>query len=611
MVRRLSIVTSSIVVLALVAGCSSGGGGGSGKRSSTGSAGSGTTGGASVGSTSSGSSGTPSTSGTPAVTIIAPARGEAIDGPQTVAVSLTATNTSTVELELNGTVVPATLSGTSVSATVTPKYGTNILSCKATSGTGESTYVAWSFIWAPAFLSATQLVPDAVQIFLTANGIASWTPVLNGLLGSSALLGQALAGQTFSVGGISIVVSQVNVVDPAVTFTPKNGSIGIGLDATDFDVTGTFGTSALGITTDGATIAFDLALSVNASHQIAADVQNANVTLVNPAISPAGLAFLVPFLEPALELALDTALPPAIEASLNGAFGTYGPFALYGLTASGEARPGSISQETRGEIFSADVNAQIAISTFPVPAPPSGYPGSASNPASSPPDYHTAPGAIVPADYDLVVSLSRDALNRGAFVAWQASPGVKIDQAFLQSLGISLPFALDASWLIPFFPVLPAPPAGQPVPITLEIMALQPATFDIPGVPSMLVVSQGEVHVSVTLEYPSGPLHVVTVALHGEIGASASIQNGFLQLTLGQPVQVSASLLDNPLGLRQVDIDSFLNSGVQLAVSFLGGLIPPIPVLGFLPLPAGIPSYTTLDVWEDGAAFDYLSIGFK
>ncbi len=614
--RRFAPVVAVVVTASLVAaaGCSGGGGGGGGGKKSSGgagaSAGSGTPGGSGGGSGSGSGSGmfTGTDTTPPSISNLSPGRGAFVSGSPAVTLSGNAQDgqSGLRSLEVNGAPVAVAANG-DWSVPVTLAFGTNLFTAKAVDNQGNSTYVSWACLYAPQFVPLSDLVPDAAGGRLSKDAIDLALPlVLNAMPGGGAL-GQALVGQTFNTGIFgSVQITAVNLPQqPSVSVAPKQGALDVSL------LIPVLGVDA--VTTNGATIEID-ATNVRAdlTVEIALD-QNRNFDVTVPSASVAfgtlsvtssdptiqsliqALGPSLPSLvAPLLASSLQSALPPALESALNGLGGPR-TVTFAGVSITVEGKPSAFSIDPGGITAGADGN--VTAGPVSALAPP---------PAPGSPSRSTGAGFPTPsARRDLSIFVSEAAFCRAHTAAWQAGAfAVRIDQQFLNQLGIALPFPLDASFLLPFFPALQAlATPGQPVPVALEVEALLPPVVEVSGAPSLLTLSWGEVHISVALDFGQGYQDVLTVNLAARVGLDATVSNGLIRFSLGQPASASASILANPLGLAQVDVDQFLAVLVPLALQYGGSALPPLPATG---LPFGV-QLQNVSVYQ-GNPPDYLVI---
>jgi hypothetical protein len=598
--RPITLVVAATVA-AIGAGCSGGGGGGAAGMTS------GASGvGASAGGTATGAS-TPFT-GTdttpPSYTIVAPARGGHVSGGSSTNIEGTATDTESgvQKVEINGQL--ATLAGSQWTIPATLATGTNTFTIRVTDNQGNVAHSSWSAVYSPGYLPANQAVPHCAAVRLSQNAVTRLVPVAMQTITQQGLLQGALANLGSLGGGIASV-SNLTFGNPTVQATLVQGGVRAVIDVPNLDAQITLSGTPMYIGADNVRI--DATLMISAQSGVFAVSMPSTPSVAFTNFRGPGGATLAPVFEAAVATAMQSALPGALQSALNGAAVaprsfTYGPF-----TATVDARPNSLAIDGSNLRASGDANVSL-VGTGPLAGTPRTAPGSFSRAGGlgAPPNFTTP--------HDVSLAIREDLVNRALFAAWQSGAGrVRIDQAFVNQALAQLPFpipfqvSLDISFLVPFFPALSTlNPSGGPMPIAFELDPVLPPIVTVQGAPSLLAASVGELQLKILVDLGSGFQDLLVLALHGQLGLSAQLQNGVsqLKLTIGQPVQLNASLLQNPLGLNAPDVDRFINTALPLVVQLAGGMIPPIPLP---PVPGGL-APRNVDMFQDGQNGDFLTI---
>lgn len=582
-----------VAALALDAGCAKSGGGGtssfSGRSSST-------SGGGSGGGTGGGtSSATGAASSLPAGTsfaIASPKRGDFLSGSAQITVT-GASAANVAKVEVNGQA--ATISSGSWSIAETLEFGINTFVVRASDAAGADVgHTSFSVMWSPSYASPTQDVADGLALRVSQGALNKIVPVAVQTLGSSGALQAAIQQAASTAGGGAFQIKSLTFGTPTVALTLVQGGIDASIDiptlSVDIDAFG------MSIPFTATNAHFDATLDVAVVNKAfvvtmpsAPTVQLTGFSSSNPLAST-----LQPAIEAALALAIQQVLPPAATAAMNGAVkpytATYGPF-----TATVDAKPSTLAIDPANLRGTADANVTVAVAGA---TPMTTAPGAPSRNGAT-----TAPPAFASA-HDVSLGVREDLLNRGLFAAWQ-SGGMKlhVDQAYLAKLGVSLPFPLDASFLVPFFPALASLGSG-PLPLAFELDPQLPGMVLTSGTPSLLTAELGELHMGIAVDTSSGSVPVLELAVHGKFGVTPAISGGALHVSLGAPTELEADLLANPLGLSAPDVDRFLQTALPLLVNLAGSNIPSIPLPA---LPGGFqPTNVTIGV--DGAGADFLTV---
>jgi hypothetical protein len=578
--------------LALLAGC--GGGGGSGRSSSslsqsqTGSStGGGTLGGSSTGggSTTGGAQGTGS-----AFAVTSPNRGDFLSGAAQITVSGT-TASNVAQVQVNGQT--ATISGGTWSIPATLAFGVNIFAASATDASGNDVgHTSFSVVYAQSYVSPAQDIEDALAMRVSQNALSKIVPLAVSTLNQSGALAAAVQ-QAAGAGVGGLTISQLNFGTPSVTVTLVQGGFDTTIDVQNVAVDATFAGTNFQFSATDARIDATLDVSVANGAFVVTMPTPPSVVLTGYSSS---LPLPVTIVEVALATAMQTALPPAVETALNGALKSYS--ATYGpLTLTVDAKPRSLAIDPTQAVGAADANVTVAVAGA---TPMTTAPGAPSRGGAT----TTPPSFTTP--HDLSFAIREDTLNRALFAAWQSGGmHIQIDQAWLTAHGVNLPVPLDASFLVPFFPALAnLKPGGGPMPIAFEFGPALPPMVSLTGTPSLMTSEIGELQVGVLIDLGQGFVPLLALSAQAELGTTVAISNNALQVTIGQPTQIYADLVGNPLGLSAPDIDRFLQAALPMVLQLAGGMIPPIP----LPAVPGGLQPTNVDIRVDGPAADFLTV---
>jgi len=600
-------------VLASGVGCSGGGGG------STGAATSAATGGATTGpstTTSTAGSTTGATTGftgtdstPPAFTLVTPARGGHVSGAATQAIEGTATDTQSgvATVEVNGQA--ATISGSSWSIPGNLTLGTNTFTIKVTDHQGNSTHSSWSAIYSPTFLPANQLVREGAAVRLSQNAISQLVPIAVQTITQGGFLNNALGNLSGLAGGI-LSIQSLNFGTPTVQATLVQGGVRAIIDVPNLDVDVTISGASMQMTASNLRI--DATLLVSAANGVftvsiptAPSVAFTNFAI--PGASPTVSSAMQAVFQPAIVTAMQSALPSGLQTALNGAAIAPRTFTVAGVTATVEAKPNNLTIDASNLRASGDAN----VTTAPVSGTAPSAPGSVSRAGA------TGAAPLFTTPHDVSLAVREELINRVLFAAWQSGKGkFTIDQAFVNQALTQLPFpipfqvSLDISFLVPFFPALQAlNPSGGSMPIAFELEAVLPPVVTVQGAPSLLSAALGELQAKILVDTGNGFQDLLVLALHAKLSASAQVQNGTagnlaLKVTIGQPVQVNAALLQNPFGLNPPDVDRFINTALPFVVQLAGGMIPPIQLPA---IPGGLQP-RNIDIFQDGQGGDFLTI---
>lgn len=654
----LSIVAVASVALLVGAGCSkgsdrkststTGSGGGSTGGGSTGGGtpgggltgggptiggGGGSTGGGSTGggSTGGGSTGGGSTGGgpppdflPPEVNITAPARGAyltsdtilvegtATDGPTGTGIALLLVNNAPVTVGTNGVFL----------VNVTLAEGMNIIAARATDGAGNEGAASIAVMYG-SYRNATDEIPNALCSRLN-------EPVLNEIaaevaasVSSSGLIEQKLMANPVYQGQVNdpffgwcIASAIVQII--AVDFDPisitldsvpgalnadiRIPNLAISASAQDYCGIGYYVTGYLGCST--AEIDLSLQLSVHpTTGAYTANVASAVVTLhgfywgingIPTFITNIVQSMVRDEVESRIEDQLRTEVPDEIESALTGLI-TPISRSWNGRTVTLTVRPTSIAWDATG----VEVDMAGNVTAARLPSMPL-VPGSLYRPAPA--------GTVSPsflATPEFYASLRECILNRAAFSTWQAGFwNLRIDTAFLQQVGLNLPFALNGQLITQFFPAAQGMiPSGLNIPLAIQLEPLMQPCIRMTGTPDLCQVEVGELHMSVEFDAGAGFQTLFEVAVHFEAGASLSFASSAFSLTLSPQITLSVDLLSSPIvPVNNMDLERFLQFIVPPAMGLIAQSIPPLPV----PSMQGF-SLGNVQVYQDGALGEYMS----
>jgi hypothetical protein len=459
-------------------------------------------------------------------------------------------------------------------------------------------------MYSPTYLDATQLVTNAGELRLSQDAINKITPAVVSLMTAGGSIQATVLAAAQSLGGGTFTINSLSFGNPTITPTLVQGGVEVVIDVPSLDIdvdVPVFGSTQVSSTDAHFDATMDLSVVGGA---IVATMPNAPLVTLNGFSSSnlivSGLGAIA--ISPLLSSAIQGALPAAVTAALATASQ---PIArtFMGYTATARVAPQSLAIVPPNFIAAGDANVTIA--------PPAGTTFTA-NPAASAPGSPSRAGAGSTAPdfsattHDVSLALREDMINRVLYAAWACrGGGARIDQAWLTAHGVALPFALDASILVPFFPGLAAlNPGGGPMPLAFVVEADLPPVVVLTGTPSLVTFEAGEVRVGVQVDLGQGFVDLMTLSVSAQIGASIAIANSQAQLSLGQPVAVTVDLVANPLGVSLPDIDQFVQNLLPVALTYAGGLIPPVPIPA---LPAGL-TLTNVDLSVGGTGADFLVI---
>ncbi len=598
----IAIVLVSLAVLSIA--CSSGGGSGGGKKKNSGGgsgggttvgggagsgAGSGTGGGTTGGSTGGGFTGTDTTP--PVIVVISPAPGDMIDGPASGALTgnVSDPESGIAGLLVDGTAVSVAANG-DFTVPVVHEYGQNICTAEATNGAGLQAYTSWAYLYSATYCPEGSLVPNAIKTRITEDAVDLLDRYIDAYLNQTApAIAQGLVSQGSAVVGIPVTVTAATIgtIDTAVDFSP--GVLELTAAISLIDVTADALGSPLRIIATGVVIQADVVITLDPSNNNAfvvdilstpiVSIANLQTSTTNP-ILVALLSAAPGVVNAVVGQGIELFGEPALETALNDALAAQ-QFAYMGYTVEVRAQPNELVVADDSITFGADA---VVTGTGPATAGAGPVPGSIERPSPAP-NYNGL-------NEDGTFSLAEALLDQALFAGWRASPSIFIDQnTIAAALGVPIPQNL-LSYLTPFFPVLGTLPGGQ---LALEVdMGLPPTVVLGPGVPGR--VSAGELGARLVVGNGSTWTTVIGFRAHVEADLNVDLVAGTALISVGPHVRLSIAVDQNPLGIPQADIDTFINTALGL-VAFLPAFSVPLP-----PPPAGIPWPQTIDLRLDAPA---------
>lgn len=610
-VRNLGLL-AGIASIAALSGC---GGGGSSSASVAGQGGS-TSSGTSAGGTYT------NDFDAPVVQITKPARGQYFDaGTSVVTVegSVTDPISGVQTLTLNGTVCNVDAQG-NFTLPVALANGVNILSAHATDRAGNVGTSSVSVMYCPAYRLATDDVPGAAGTRLSEGALNTIAPVLvDQLLASnviqtkltaSSLVHSAVRDPIFNacLASADVSVIGINFSRPVLTFDTVTGGVNahceipnlrIDLRAQSFCGIGYSVTGNVTASNAVIDLGLDVALQ-NGQYMISARSSSVNLQNFRYAINgiPSIITNLVYTLvksqaESRLADALKTQLPPALSSALQGLAQPITQ-SWNGRTVTFRAEPQTLAWDDAG--FQVDFASNVTTARNPiVPMVPGSY--FVAPPAGTVPQFGPTSG--------FYATVNENLLNRALFSSWQAGFWtIQIDTAFMQQFGVNLPFQLDAQLIALFFPAIRSMIApGMQIPVAIKLEPQMQPVIEVTGVPDLVRVNLGELHMTLLLDFGAGYQPFFTTALHMRAGASASFANNAFSFTIGQNVDFEAELLSAAIPLNGIDMARFMSFIVPPAIQVATQTMKPIP----LPTLQGL-SLMNLQVYRDGYAGEFCTV---
>ena len=603
---RIPEATSVALLLALALGCGRGGG-------------------------ASGSGGAPGAAGgvgippgsdpdAPLVEILDPARGAFLP-PGTIVVRGTAQDAGSGVwmLLLNGVPTPVDPAG-SFQAAVTLAWGVNTITARAIDRAGNVASASISVI-SGEYRPATDEVHGASGLRLNEQALNRVAPFIARSFLGSATFQQALLGGPIYRGaltdpffGTCIASAEVRVLafrfdTPQLQIDCVQGGVNAilrlpnaRLTANAHDYCG-IGYSATGDVTAVEAVAdagFDISLDAAGNFLVAP--RYATVLLNGFRLAIQGIPSVISNLVYSeVKSAIEDALADAIRRYLPGALSS--TFASLSQPMTIPLPGGSVSVLARATTLDFDdfgfsaayAGNAIAPRNPQVPAAPGSL--HLSGPAGTVPAMGTA--------FGFYGTVGENFLNRILFTSWQAGCWhVTVDQQFLASFNVTLPFQLDGQWIAHFFPALQGMIVpGQMVPVGFQFEpALQPVMRVVGGT-ELFRLQVGELHMTLLMDFGGGFTPIMTVALHLDAGCGVSFaRNAFTFTLTSQPV-FEAQLLWSAIPLNGIDVGRFLTFFVPSAIQAAIQSVQPTP----LPTLQGA-ILTNLAAYQDGIQGDFATV---
>ena len=193
----------------------------------------------------------------------------------------------------------------------------------------------------------------------------------------------------------------------------------------------------------------------------------------------------------------------------------------------------------------------------------------------------TSPAPDFKTSRDLSIAIREDLINQALYSAFaRGNWNIRIDEAFLKSHGIQLPFELNAHLLVPFIPALAGMiPPNDPAPLAIDLEATMPPVLDGKGQRPHIQASLGEYHVTLSAFIAQKVVRLLSFATHFETEASL-VDNGNCSaaVRVSAPRHLSASVLENPLGVAQLDLDRIVQPMAHVSLPLLVEGLPTFPV---------------------------------
>lgn len=274
-------------------------------------------------------------------------------------------------------------------------------------------------------------------------------------------------------------------------------------------------------------------------------------------------------IEDALEDALATDLPPLIEQELDNLLQPISR-TWNGRTVTFTLVPTDVRIDADGIDLEAKSNVTTSASAG-APAVAGSY---------FDPTHGLALPVFAPVQPNMSVALLSNAWNRALYTSWQAGFwNVRIDQAFLNSVGAGVNFSLNAGLLagyIPGFQTLVN--ANQNVPVAFETeMLAQPILLPDPIGPDHARLSLPELHLRVLMDFGSGWTTIWEFACHAEAGVVFTIVNGNqIAVSIGGSPRFEVELLQSAVPLGGIDLGRFLTFLLPSVIQVVGRSIAPL-----------------------------------
>jgi hypothetical protein len=551
----------------------------------------------------------------PSLLISHPARGAYLSSAEVLVEGrVSDAGSGVATLLVNGApVTPDAVTG-GFSAKVPLAFGLNLVIVEAVDGAGNAAHFAGTAMSSSAYVPAGESVPGAAVTRVTERALQTigdrTVPLIRQFADAS------LAGQTLFRGEEKVFgqcVASATVVAESVTFDPPQlviDAVPTGLQTRLQIANVRIPVSArshcgVSYSTSGAIKADAVVLDAGLALFIAPS-RALDVSVTSSAVSLQGFDVGISGVPSAIERRVRSAVRDAVEARLADAIRTAIPGAIRpalarlsvpvtresnGRTVTLAAMPTAVTFDDRGftVVFAGSLSADVD------PAAPAA-PGSIVRPTEGLPAYSDTAG--------FYTSLNENLINRALFGSWQAGFwDVTIDEAFLERLGVSLPFPLDASLLTGFFPALRPVIAGRPAPLVVKLEPkLQPVARVSDG-PGILTLGLGEFDVIALADLGEGFVPLLTVATYVEVPIDAVFVGDTVSFTVLWPGRLAADLIAAPVPIADADVDRFLQFAFPALIQLVTGSIGPMPVPAF----PGF-GWSHLRLYPDGPAREFVTL---
>jgi hypothetical protein len=552
----------------------------------------------------------------PSILISRPTRGEYLSSSEVVVEGrVSDAGSGVARLLVNGTTVtPDPVTG-GFSANVPLNFGVNLLIVKALDRAGNAAHFSASVMYSPEYLPAGERIPNAAATRLTELALTTIGERSAPRLGH--WIDSKLSGQTVfreEIRRLGICVASATVRAESVTYNPPRlvvdtvpTGLQIRLHVPNFRIAAS-ARSHCGIpySTSGEVSAQDAVVDISLALSID-PFQAFDVSATSSVASLQGFGFNINGIPGVIENSVRSGVQREVESRLADAVRALLPSVIR-QTLSRLSEP--ISREMNGRTvtlaliptsltfddggFTVAFDGSVTAATDPTMPT---VPGSVFRPSAGLPSYPNTAGFFT--------SINENVINGALSGSWHAGFwNVTVDQAFLQQLGVSLPFQLDASLLAAFFPALrPGIPAGGPVPMALRLEPKMQPVVQVSDGPGLLRLGLGELHVAVMLDLGAGFVPFLMLATHFEGSIDPLFAGDAFSFTVRLPERLAADVIEAPATIDREDLDRFIQSVLTSVVQVATVAIGPMPV----PSLQGF-TLSNLRVYPDGQAKEFVTI---
>lgn len=579
--RLASYATLCLAVAVGLLACAGGGGGGSSSGSAASTSGSGS--GGTSGQTQNAPSGFTGTDSTPPTYAA-----DALSGASTFhsgsAVVLSGSahdaesGVSTVTVNGGFATLGGTVNDTTWQASPALSDGVNIVEIEVADQQGNVTTGWWGIFYAEQYLNPADPVPNAGVVYVSDDGFTAFSTIVNGYLTQNNQLAQTMVNQgmnlplTTSLGFFTASIINVAFDAPQLTLAPAANGLTANVVLPNLVVDVALAGTNVTLVASQARVDAVVNIAVQ-NGQYVVTLPTFNVQLVSPQFQNAGAlsALLTPLagtVGSVAGAAVQSTLPGAMEQALNSFTPSYSQD-IMGVTFTATAQPTTILYSTDG--IEIDVEANVT----------SNATGTVAGPGSL---GFAAPGRpALSQTHHVTAALHTSLVNRALYTAWESGLlQITVDQQLLSQYGVSLPFQLDGRWIAMFFPPIQAliTNPSQPVPIGLQLAFDLPPSVGLSGATPNIRGAYAGCRASVVMDFGTGYTPVLSVEVAGEVSADVSSSAQAIDVTLTQPTTFRFDLTGagNPLNLNTGNVNSFLNMALGQLITFVGQLIPSIPV---------------------------------